>query len=49
LDNAIEQQEFQNIRKEALMHECVRDLQEQEENVLRKMVFELLNSKKSAD
>uniref|UniRef100_A0A914HE89 RNA helicase n=1 Tax=Globodera rostochiensis TaxID=31243 RepID=A0A914HE89_GLORO len=40
LDTGVEQQEFSNMRKEAMMMRCIEDMQEQEEQTLRKKIEE---------
>uniref|UniRef100_A0A183BNT6 RNA helicase n=1 Tax=Globodera pallida TaxID=36090 RepID=A0A183BNT6_GLOPA len=40
LDTGVELQEFSNMRKEAMMMRCIEDMQEQEEQTLRKKIEE---------
>uniref|UniRef100_A0A915CU90 Helicase C-terminal domain-containing protein n=1 Tax=Ditylenchus dipsaci TaxID=166011 RepID=A0A915CU90_9BILA len=38
MDSGVEQQEYENMRKEQMMMQCIRDLQAQTDDVLKKMI-----------
>ncbi|KAI1723276.1 putative ATP-dependent RNA helicase DDX58 [Ditylenchus destructor] len=38
LDSGVEQQEFENFKKEQMMQECIKDLQAQTDDAMRKMI-----------